>query len=238
MKAFYDGDEDVFLLNSDSWFCANLDRGEAFSIENKIILPREAIHTLNFMKRHNVESLLVIPYRFRGEVNGFILFERIENYFNWSKDELSLFNLFAEMLSSLKDRDAAYEMLHQDREKYQRLFLQLQEPFMLFDVLYDKLGQLADVRFIEINEQARLFLEKKGYGDIVGRSLLDVFSVEDLVFKNAMKNVIETGEPQTLSFNSMLLNCTMTLSYFVPQKGQLAILISHISESSEKGRKA
>ncbi|MPN27940.1 hypothetical protein SDC9_175374 [bioreactor metagenome] len=190
------------------------------------------------MKRHNVESLLVIPYRFRGEVNGFILFERIENYFNWSKDELSLFNLFAEMLSSLKDRDAAYEMLHQDREKYQRLFLQLQEPFMLFDVLYDKLGQLADVRFIEINEQARLFLEKKGYGDIVGRSLLDVFSVEDLVFKNAMKNVIETGEPQTLSFNSMLLNCTMTLSYFVPQKGQLAILISHISESSEKGRKA
>lgn len=238
MKAFYDGDEDVFLLNSDSWFCANLDRGEAFSIENKIILPREAIHTLNFMKRHNVESLLVIPYRFRGEVNGFILFERIENYFNWSKDELSLFNLFAEMLSSLKDRDAAYEMLHQDREKYQRLFLQLQEPFMLFDVLYDKLGQLADVRFIEINEQARLFLEKKGYGDIVGRSLLDVFSVEDLVFKNAMKNVIETGELQTLSFNSMLLNCTMTLSYFVPQKGQLAILISHISESSEKGRKA
>lgn len=81
-------------------------------------------------------------------------------------------------------------------------------------------------------------MEKKGYGDIVGRSLLDVFSVEDLVFKNAMKNVIETGEPQTLSFNSMLLNCTMTLSYFVPQKGQLAILISHISESSEKGRKA
>ncbi|WP_448807552.1 hypothetical protein [Aminobacterium colombiense] len=186
----------------------------------------------NFMSRHKIGSFLVIPYRFRGEVDGFIVFEKIKSSFNWTNEEIGLFNLFSEMLSSLKDRDAAYEMLRQDREKYRLLFWQISEPFMVFDIIYDEFGTPSDVRFVELNEQAKRFLKKHGYDEVLGRSFLEIFPGAESVFKEKLNDVIAKEEPQTLSFYNDLFNCSMTISYFVPHKEQLVLLVSHTMKES------
>lgn len=234
LKALYEGEREALPLQKDPWFCANLETGDTFNIEfdEKAGLAEEAMAIQNFMSRHKIGSFLVIPYRFRGEVDGFIVFEKIKSSFNWTNEEIGLFNLFSEMLSSLKDRDAAYEMLRQDREKYRLLFWQISEPFMVFDIIYDEFGTPSDVRFVELNEQAKRFLKKHGYDEVLGRSFLEIFPGAESVFKEKLNDVIAKEEPQTLSFYNDLFNCSMTISYFVPHKEQLVLLVSHTMKES------
>ncbi len=128
------------------------------------------------------------------------------------------------MLSSLKSRDAAYELLREDREKYRRLFMQIQEPFSLFDVLLDSNGKLHDLRFIEHNEQAYIFLEKYGYGDVIGRTVKELFPKIDSSFEEIARYVVTSGEPRTFVFYSHVFAVPLTVSCFVPQRGRLALL--------------
>ncbi|WP_024821580.1 MULTISPECIES: PAS domain S-box protein [Aminobacterium] len=217
-------EESFSLMDVDPWFRGQIEKRDVVYIKDREHLPVEAEKTKRILEEYEICSLVTIPYRFRGEIVGSISFERLNSNFSWTKSELALFDLFSEMLSSLKSRDAAYELLREDREKYRRLFMQIQEPFSLFDVLLDSNGKLHDLRFIEHNEQAYIFLEKYGYGDVIGRTVKELFPKIDSSFEEIARYVVTSGEPRTFVFYSHVFAVPLTVSCFVPQRGRLALL--------------
>ncbi|MBD3297055.1 MAG: response regulator [candidate division Zixibacteria bacterium] len=91
-------------------------------------------------------------------------------------------------------REAVERALRESEAKYRSIFEHIDEGFNLFEVLKDERGNVVDGMFLEVNpayeQQTGLEAEH-----VVGRRLTEIFPRFERVWWEAIKSVVETGEP-------------------------------------------
>lgn len=79
-----------------------------------------------------------------------------------------------------------------DEDRYRNLFESIDEGFVVYELLYDANGEVADLLFLEVNPA---FEEHTGLRDAVGKTVLELEPNPDKRWLLRYDNVVKTGVP-------------------------------------------
>lgn len=81
-----------------SWWLENLQNNNLIHLPKVSDLPDEAYNERVVLEAQDIKSLLVIPLQSNDSLLGFIGFDVVKNYKNWSNNDQLLLNLYGEIL--------------------------------------------------------------------------------------------------------------------------------------------
>ena len=165
-------DDDVPRLSYRSfpWIINAILEGNDIVLSNINDLPPEAIADKELLLRQELQSMLMIPILFNGEVQGLIGFDSVKTQRVWAMHEVEDLHIIASIFSIIIEREQnkdhiqeSVAHLKQSNTKFKMFF----ENLPLGVELYDANGYLID-----LNEaDAKLFGVKKE--DVLGINLFD-----------------------------------------------------------------
>ena len=124
------------------------------------------------------------------------------------------------------------ERLLQSEKRYRQLFENMQEGFLIQDVVQDDAGKPADIRYFEINPAIERFLGKTR-AEIIGKTRNQVLGMPDPEVVCAISNVASSGRPfHMVRYSSGAKRWYESFSYSIGT-GQVATLILDITERKQ-----
>ena len=124
------------------------------------------------------------------------------------------------------------ELLQQNEKRFRQLFENMQEGFLIQDVIEDDAGKPVDVRYLDINPAIERFLGKTR-AEIIGRTRNQVLGMPDPEVVAAISHVADTGQPfHMVRYSSGAKRWYESFSYSFGT-GQVATLILDITERKQ-----
>ncbi|MFC1488512.1 PAS domain S-box protein, partial [Thermodesulfobacteriota bacterium] len=156
---------------------------------------------------------------------------------NGSQDEIGELGrnvnaMITEIENRTIERDKAEEALRESEEKYRLMFNTMDSGFSLLEMIYDKDGEPADCRYVDVNPtHEKLTGFKKN--DIIGRTVRECIpGVEDSWFVNYGR-VERTGEPTQIEEYIEGLNGWYKAIAYRPKKGFVAVIFENITDRKQ-----
>ena len=132
-------------------------------------------------------------------------------------------------ISDISDIRRVEDALRESEVRFRSLFQNMDSLFSLYEVVLDKNGIPTDYRFIELNSSYEKFIGMKS-SELIGRTLLEVFPLTESYWTDKFKEVYSTGIPSHFENYSKELDTYIELSIYSPQKGQIALISSDITD--------
>ncbi|MBI1296845.1 PAS domain S-box protein [bacterium] len=215
------------------WWMACLDRGEVVSIPRVSELPPEAENEREILSQQSIQSVLIVPLVYRGDLTGFLGFDSVCAEKQWETQDSILLQLVGEVIiNALQRRDAEEVALRNQL----RLSLALEGAADgLFDYDIDAREIYCSPRFYQLLGYQKHEDEISSSPDDLGQFIhSDDLGNALQAFRNAMK----VGSTFSLDMRVRLrngvyrwFNCRggMRVEPFA-EKGHLAGFITDISE--------
>jgi len=137
--------------------------------------------------------------------------------------------LWTGVLQDITDRKQAEAALRQSEEKYHLLFQNMTEGFALYELLFDKQGNPADWRILEINDA---YTRHTGVarGRIVGRRISEVFPDAIPEYLPFFAKLVTTGTPANFQTYSKSVGRHHHVVTFPAGGHRFASLVEDITE--------
>jgi PAS domain S-box-containing protein len=113
------------------------------------------------------------------------------------------------------------EALRASEASYQTLFREMQNGFAHNEIICDAKGRPIDSRYLAVNPAFERITGRKA-GDVVGRTLLEVFPALESGWMETFGRVALTGEPEHFEMRAAELGITFDVSAFCPAPKQYA----------------
>jgi PAS domain S-box-containing protein len=139
----------------------------------------------------NSRSLLVMPFERNGRWKSAFAIADAQPR-QWRQDEINLFIELANRIFPRLERARAEEALRTSEEKYRRLFNSIDEGFNHAELLFDEKGEVADLRFLEVNPA---FTRQTGMKDVDGKTVLELYPGMRSFWLEHVNQVCKTGRP-------------------------------------------
>ncbi|MGE4519546.1 MAG: PAS domain S-box protein [Desulfobacteraceae bacterium] len=137
--------QNVPLEGLNDWLKAHLD-GRAMMVKNTSELPEGSLKKI--LLPQGIKTLITVPLKYKGELSGFIGFDWVKDYHDYTQVEINLLYLFAEILVNTKARIESEILL---AEKQERLDLALKGTNAgLWDWYIQSGNAVFDKRWAEI----------------------------------------------------------------------------------------
>jgi PAS domain S-box-containing protein len=120
-------------------------------------------------------------------------------------------------------------------QEYQLLFQRMLDGFASHRIICDKAGTPVDYRFLRVNPAFER-LTGLNAGDIVGRTVLEIFPRTEPYWIETYGKVALTGEPINFEHYAAELDKYFNVSAFRPVPGQFACIFSDITERVRTAR--
>lgn len=101
-------------------------------------LPEEAVVEREALSAQNIKSLLVVPLSYESEVIGFMGFDAVNSYMEWSMQDLTLLRTIAEITASAIKRIEQAEKLKESELRFRQMADNISEVFYLTDPIENK----------------------------------------------------------------------------------------------------
>jgi len=161
-----------------SWSCEILLSANVLNVPDVNDLPPEAAIDQAEWKQQSIQSLLVVPMIYLGEVIGCIGLDAVRTRQDWSADTIRLLQLIGEMIAIAQAR-------HRAEEKFTKAFRASPSPISI--------TTRSENRFLDVNPS---FLRMSGCSltDLLGRTTADLnLGVAPKAYGQAMQQLLETG---------------------------------------------
>ena len=86
------------------WWMDKFSKSENIVITNINGLPQEAESEKSFLKSQSIKSLLAIPLIIKNKIKGFLGFDSVINYKEWTEEDILLLKLAGEIFANAIDR--------------------------------------------------------------------------------------------------------------------------------------
>ena len=121
------------------------------------------------------------------------------------------------------------QVLQDSEEKFRLMFNQMVSASALFEVVFNKRGKPEDYRYIEVNPAFEHNTGKKK-GQVIGKTLLEVFPETERYWLQSFEKVALTGNPVEIENYHQGLDKYFHVSGFRPKDGQVAITFIDITD--------
>jgi len=140
--------------------------------------------------------------------------------------------LLYSIVHDVTERKRAEEALQQSEARFHQLFENMQEAFLVQDLILDDRGRPVDVRYLEINSAMERFVGKPRV-EIIGKTRSQVLGIPDPAIIETVSRVANTGEPSHLvQYSSGAKRWYESYSYLLGP-GQVATLAMDITERKQ-----
>jgi len=102
-------------LDAFPWFVERSKRPEIVHIPRVADLPAEADAEKKELQKQGIQSLIIIPMVYRGELVGFLGFDSVQTEKVWTEDTIALLRIVGEILVSVLERKKAEEALRESQ---------------------------------------------------------------------------------------------------------------------------
>jgi len=121
------------------------------------------------LESHGVKSLVTIPLVLNGECLGFVGFDAVKTFRNWTAEEITFLQLLADLLCNVTDRKRKDEALFNREASLKAIFNNV--PFQMW--LKD-----TDSRYIAINKPFMDYFSINHENEIIGKNAIDIWDNE------------------------------------------------------------
>ena len=138
------------FLSDYTWFSEQIRHQEVLHVESPDELPPQAAAERRFLMARKVTSLVVIPIVSGGLPMGLLSFSTTLTPKRWSPEDIALFKITGEMLSSALERKHAELALRGSEDKFRELFNNANDAIFIFSLFNDGVPG----KFVEVNDLA------------------------------------------------------------------------------------
>ncbi len=151
------------------WIMPKILDGEIVEIEDVSGLPSEAVNEKKILEMQDIKSLILVPVRIGGKVDGFIGFDDTQKTGPWSADDVALLQVVSDIIGSALQRERTEAALRDSEKRYRALVEDM--PAMICRFVPD--GTLTFVN----NAYCDYFQKKSS--DLIGQKFLQFIPQED-----------------------------------------------------------
>lgn len=189
-------------------------------------------------RQHGYASSIVLPLIAGDQIYGALnIYSREPAGFSEAEETL-LVELAGDLAYGigyfrLKTASArAAEQLRESEERYRSLFDNMTEGFALHELVFDKRGQPADYRFLEVNAS---FEDMTGleHSQIIGHLASQVLPGLEPFWLQTFSNVVQTGLPVQFDHYTETLGRHFRVYAYRPAPGQFASIFMDVTEARE-----
>ncbi|MBI9071172.1 MAG: PAS domain S-box protein [Melioribacteraceae bacterium] len=119
--------------------------------------------------------------------------------------------------------------INENRKRYEMLFNSMLNGFALHEMIYDKNGDPADYRFIDVNPAFERLTGLKRE-NIINKTVLEVMPNTEKYWIDTYGEIVKTGHPKTFENNSRELGKFFEVLAYSPQEGQFATIVQDSTE--------
>lgn len=177
------------FLSEYPWFSEKILRHEVIHVESPDELPPQASAERRFLIARKVNSVVVIPIFTGGRSAGFLSFSTTRSPKRWSLEDIALFTITGEMLTSALERKNAELALRGSEDKFRELFNNANDAIFLFGISQE--GVIG--KFVEVNDRA---CHKTGFtrAELLQMTPYDMAAPEDINdMPKLFKKLVEQG---------------------------------------------
>lgn len=135
------------------------------------------------------------------------------------------------IIRDISERKQAERLIRESNEKYQGLFLNMKEAFIIYKFVLDEQGKPADIEFLEVNES---FCEMNNLkrDDIIGKKYSNIFPVANEFLNlniREYEKLVKTRQSFYMDkFYSDDLKKWYSLAIYSPERDHVAAIITDI----------
>lgn len=133
----------------------------------------------------------------------------------------------------VNDRTRAEEALRQSEERFHALYNKMNEGVCLHEMIFDEAGYAVDYVILDVNPSYEaIFGEERD--EIVGKRGSELFDTNEIPFMEAYAGVAATERHTAFDAYFPPARRHFRVSAFSPQPGQVAVILSDVTESKEE----
>lgn len=173
-------------VNIFPWWNNTLLDSRLIKLDNLADLPEAAAAEKEILEAQNIKSLLVVPIIYTDNVHGFIGFDSVLEHKKWTKEEVRLLQLVADILAGVFTNNNTNQKLHDSEELYRSLV----ESIDALVLVIDKAGKTKYTNS-KVPQQYGI-----SCNDIINRSIFDFFEPPIATqFVKEIEQVINDQQP-------------------------------------------
>ena len=144
-------------------------------------------------------------------------------------DKAAQSSQFRTAVTDITERVQAKDVLRESEEKFRLMFNQMVSASALFEVISDEWDKPVDYRYIEVNPAFEHNTGKKK-GQVIGKTLLEVFPETESYWLQSFEEVALTGNPIEIENYHQGLDKYFHFSGFRPKESQVAVTFTDITD--------
>lgn len=129
---------------------------------------------------------------------------------------------------NIAERKKNEEDLQNSEERHRLLITQMHQGLAMHEVVLDDAGEVADYRFLDVNESFERLTGLK-HADVVGKTVLEIMPDTETYWIEKYGHVALTGEPLHYENYSQELGKYFEAVAYSPRRQQFAVIVSDIT---------
>jgi PAS domain S-box-containing protein len=134
-----------------------------------------------------------------------------------------------ECLAESKELKREEDRLRESESRYQMLFTNMAEGFVLAEVIYNEDSKLYEYRYLDMNSSYELIIGKKRE-QALGKPILEVFPNINPIVMEKIREVVLSGKSINFDLFSHAMNKYFDIYMFSPEKGKIVGIFRDITE--------